>query len=145
MKAQFISKMMPADMVTFDFNPEQLTVSRSASSNSNPSPSGPKGATPSIFRGAQPASLKWTRGLEGSDGKGRANRYSMVRTRWGNAGQGGGAAMGALTGAGHDLAAKLPCSSSVGGPFLMECVRTRSRSATNGSTHRASPREPKFR
>jgi hypothetical protein len=123
MKAQLISKMMPAEMVTFDFNPEQLTVTRSASSNSNPSPSGPKGATPSIFRGAQPASLKLDAWLEGSDVKGRAEQLlDWCEPGGGLLGKAAGAAMGALTGGRMNLAAKLPVLIFTWGPFLMECV-----------------------
>src|SRR5205814_5861576 len=98
MKAQLIHKMMPAENVSFDFNPEKLTVSRSASSNSNPSPSSPKGATPSIFRGAQPATLKLDAWLEGADVKSRAEQLlSWCEPGGGSLGKVAGAAMSALT------------------------------------------------
>jgi nucleoid-associated protein YgaU len=125
MKAQLTNKMMPAEMVTFDFNPDQITVNRSASSNSNPSPSGPKGSTPSIFRGAQPTSLKFETWFEGSDVKGRAEQLlDWCEPGGGMLGKAAGAAMGALTGGRMNLAAKLPVLIFTWGPFLMECVLT---------------------
>src|SRR5262245_58596867 len=109
MKAQLTSKMMPAEMVAFDFNPETLGVSRGASSNSNSSPSGPRAATPSIFRGAQPASLKFDAWLEGSDVKGRAEQLlDWCEPGGGLLGKAAGAALGALTGGRMNLSAKLP-------------------------------------
>ena len=123
MKAQFTHKMMPAEMVTFDFNPETLTVARNASSNSNPNPSGPKGSTPSIFRGAPPATLSFVAYLEGSDVKGRAEQLlEWCEPGGGMLGKAAGAAMGALTGGRMNLAAKLPVLIFTWGPFLMECV-----------------------
>lgn len=126
MKAQLTSKMMPAEMVTFDFNPEALNFSRNATSNSNPSPSGPKGATPSIFRGSQPPSLTFDAWLEGSDVKGRAEQLlDWCEPGGGLLGKAAGAAMGALTGGRMNLAAKLPVLIFTWGPFLMECVLTK--------------------
>jgi nucleoid-associated protein YgaU len=123
MKAQLTNKMMPAEMVTFDFNPEKIVVSRSASTNSNPSPSGPKAATPSIFRGSQPASLSFDGWLEGSDVKGRAEQLlDWCEPGGGLLGKAAGAAMGALTGGRMNLAAKLPVLIFTWGPFLLECV-----------------------
>jgi len=123
MKAQLTSKMMPAEMVTFDFSPDVLNVTRNATSNSNPSPSGPKGSTPSIFRGAQPASLTFDAWLEGSDVKGRAEQLlDWCEPGGGMLGKAAGAAMGALTGGRMNLAAKLPVLIFTWGPFLMECV-----------------------
>ena len=123
MKAQFTHKMMPAEMVTFDFNPDQLTVTRNVTSNSNPSPSGPKGVTPSIFRGSQPAFLKLDAYLEGADVKGRAEQLlDWCEPGGGMLGKAAGAAMGALSGGRMNLAAKLPVLIFTWGPFLMECV-----------------------
>ena len=123
MKAQLTNKMMPAEMVTFDFSPDKLNITRNASSNSNPSPSGPKGATPSIFRGAQPATLNCDVWLEGSDVKGRAEQLlDWCEPGGGMLGKAAGAAMGALTGGRMNLAAKLPVLIFTWGPFLMECV-----------------------
>lgn len=125
MKAQLTSKMMPAEMVTFDFNPESISITRTASSNSNPSPSGPKGATPSIFRGSQPPGLKFDAWLEGSDVKGRAEQLlDWCEPGGGLLGKAAGAVMGALTGGRMNLAAKLPVLIFTWGPFLMECVLT---------------------
>jgi nucleoid-associated protein YgaU len=123
MKAQFTNKMMPAEMVAFDFNPDVLTVNRTASSNSNVSPTGPKAATPSIFRGSQPTTVKFEAHLEGSDVKGRAEQLlDWCEPGGGMLGKAAGAAMGALTGGRMNLAAKLPVLIFTWGPFLMECV-----------------------
>jgi nucleoid-associated protein YgaU len=123
MQAPFTHQMMPAEMVAFDYNPDVLTVARTASSNSNPSPSGPKAATPSIFRGAQPATVKFDAYLEGSDVKGRAEQLlDWCEPGGGMLGKAAGAAMGALTGGRMNLAAKLPVLIFTWGPFLMECV-----------------------
>ncbi|HUP71613.1 MAG TPA: hypothetical protein VM282_01060 [Acidimicrobiales bacterium] len=120
-KAQFSNKAKQSEAVTFDFNPEQLTVSRSASSNSNTSPSTTKGATPSIFRGAQPATLNVDSWLEGADVKGRAEQLM----KWCEPGEGSktaGASMGSDKGGRANLASKLPVLIFTWGPFLMECV-----------------------
>jgi nucleoid-associated protein YgaU len=125
MKAQLVNKMMPAENVAFDFNPEVLTVNRTASSNSNTSPSGPKGATPSIFRGSQPATFTADAWLEGADVKDRAEQLlSWCEPGGGMLGKVAGAAMGALTAGRMNLASKLPVLIFMWGPFLIECVLT---------------------
>jgi nucleoid-associated protein YgaU len=125
MKAQLTSKMMPAEMVAFDFNPETLMVTREVSSHSNSSPSVPKGATPSIFRGSLPPKLKFDAWLEGSDVKGRAEQLcDWCEPGGGLMGKAAGAAMGALTGGRMNLTAKPPVLIFTWGPFLMECSLT---------------------
>jgi nucleoid-associated protein YgaU len=124
-KATLVNKMMPAENVAFDFNPEKLTVKRGTSSSNlpNASPSGPGGSTPSVFRGSRPRTLTGEAFLEGDDVQDRGDQLmSWMEPYGGLLGKAAGAALGALSMGRMNLSAKLPVLIFSWGPFLMECV-----------------------
>lgn len=122
MKAMLVNKLLPVEEVSFDFNPERLTYARRASTANNPQGGG-IGATPSIFRGAAPRTLKGIGHLEGDDVKDRAEQLlTWIDPGGGLLGKAIGAALGALSGGRINLAAKPPVLLFVWGPFLFECT-----------------------
>jgi len=119
MKAQLVNKLMPAEMVTFDFNPDKLTMKRDADTSHGPTG---KGSTPGIFRGSKPASLSGTGYLEGADVKSRSEQLlAWCEPGGGLLGKAMGAALGALSSGRMNLSSKLPTLIFSWGPFLMEC------------------------
>lgn len=121
-KALLFNKMMPADNVTFDFNPESLTVKRSAKQSTGAS-GGAGGATASQFKGSPPCSLSGKAYLEGDDVKDRAEMLlTWCEPGGGMLAKAAGAALGALTAGRINLATKQPTLIFKWGPFLMECL-----------------------
>jgi nucleoid-associated protein YgaU len=112
-------------MVTFDFNPEKLTLTR-VSNNSNQPQGGKGGSTPSIFRGSYPRTLAGIAYIEGDDVKDRAETLCQwFEPGGGLLGRALGAALGALSGGKINLASKAPTLMFIWGPFIMECVLTK--------------------
>jgi nucleoid-associated protein YgaU len=124
-KAQLINKMMPAEMVAFDFNPMTLKMQKGTRTNhaANASPSGPKGSTPGIFRGSSPTTLNGTGHLEGDNVKSRTEQLlAWCDPGGGLLGKAMGAVMGALSDGRMNLSSKPPVLIFTWGPFLMECL-----------------------
>ena len=117
-----MNKMMPAEMITFDFNPETLMVKRSAK-QSNAAIGVGAGSTASQFRGSNPTSLSGKAYLEGDDVKDRAEQpMAWCEPGGGMLGKAVGAALGAMSAGRMNLASKQPTLIFTWGPFLMECV-----------------------
>src|SRR5262249_7149923 len=122
MKAKLVNKLMPAEMVTFDFNPENLTMSRSSRTANNPQ-GNKTGSTPSIWRGSMPRQLKGSGYIQGDDVKDRAETLRRwVQPGGGLLGRAVGAAVGALTGGKINLVKNPPTLMFIWGAFIMECV-----------------------
>jgi nucleoid-associated protein YgaU len=119
MKAQLINKLLPAEMVTFDFNPEGLMVKRTADMTN-----GATGVTKGSTKKASPAQLSLSKAyLEGADVKGRAEQLlAWCEPGGGMLGKAIGAALGALSDGRMNLTSKQPTLIFMWGPFLMECV-----------------------
>src|SRR5688500_9398840 len=94
MKAQLVNKLLPGEMVSFDFNPVSLTVSRMAEFNN-----GATGVTKGSTKKASPAQLAFSAAyLEGEDVKGRAEQLlAWCEPGGGMLGKAVGAALGALS------------------------------------------------
>ena len=122
MKAQLINKMMPAENVAFDFNPESLMVKRSAKQGTSATGGG-GGSTASQFKGSPPTSLSGKAYLEGDDVKDRAEQLlAWCEPGGGMLGKAVGAALGALSAGRINLSTKQPTLIFTWGPFLMECL-----------------------
>lgn len=119
MKAQLVNKLLPAEMVSFDFNPDTLTVKRTADST-NGATGGTKGST----KKSSPTQLTVTAAyLEGKDVKDRAEQLlSWCEPGGGMLGKAIGAALGALSEGRMNLTSKQPTLIFMWGPFLMECI-----------------------
>ena len=119
MKAQLINKLLPAEMVSFDFNPVALTVSRTAETIN-----GATGSTKGSTKKASPAQLTFSAAyLEGDDVKDRAEQLlAWCEPGGGMLGKAIGAALGALSSGRMNLTSKQPTLIFMWGPFLMECI-----------------------
>jgi Contractile injection system tube protein/LysM domain len=124
MKAKLVNKMMPLENVEFDFNPEKVTLQRSANMRSNATGS-QSGGTGGIFSGAAPRVLRATGYMVGDSVKDNADlMHKWMDPGGGLLGKVAGAALGALTGGRVNLTASLPTLLFIWGPFLMECQLT---------------------
>jgi nucleoid-associated protein YgaU len=121
--------LMPPGLVTFDFNPEKVVMARQANIASRPSSSSnsgsPAGASPSIFRGAKPASITLN-GVTfyGGDTKSRCDQLlNWMSPGGGLLGSIASAALAAATGI--NLASRLPLVTFQWGPpeigFMYDC------------------------
>jgi nucleoid-associated protein YgaU len=124
-----LRSLMPPGLVTFDFNPEKVTVTRRANITSRGSSSSnggsPAGGSPSIFRGAQPSTINLT-GLTfyGGDTKSRCDQLiNWMSPGGGLLGSIASAALAAATGI--NLASRLPLVTFQWGPpeigFMYDC------------------------
>jgi hypothetical protein len=121
LKAKLVNKLMPAEMVTFDFNPEQLSMSRKAN-NMQMGQGNKTGSTPSIWRGSQPRQLSGSAIIDGDDVKDRAETLcAWAQPGGGLMGRAIGAAAGAFTGGKVNLVKNPPTLMFVWGPFNMDC------------------------
>ena len=120
---------MPPGVVTFDFNPDKVVVTRQANTTNRPSSSSnggfPRGASPSIFRGAKPSSIALN-GLvfHGGATKPRCDQLlNWLSPGGGLLGSIASAALAAATGI--NLASRLPLVTFQWGPpelgFLYDC------------------------
>jgi hypothetical protein len=124
LKAKLVNKLMPAEMVTFDFNPEDLTLERKARTANRPQ-GNKTGSTTSIFQGSLPRWLSGSGRIVGDDVKDRAETLCQwCQPGGGLLGRAVGAAVGALTGGKVNLVKNPPTLMFMWGPFLMECVMT---------------------
>ncbi|MGH9118440.1 MAG: LysM peptidoglycan-binding domain-containing protein [Acidimicrobiales bacterium] len=128
--AMLICKFPIPGEVTLDFNPDQVTVSRS-SANKNPSTSGAGGTSPSILKWVPPESLKITNAwLDGDDVQDKATELlNWMAPKGGFLGAIVGAlasaAVSALGGPKINLATKRPqLTFTWGSGFLFECQLT---------------------
>ncbi|HEY2672858.1 MAG TPA: hypothetical protein VGJ07_21130 [Rugosimonospora sp.] len=124
-----LRSLMPPGLVTFDFNPEKVVVSRQANVTARPSSSSnsgsPAGSSPSIFRGARPATIGLN-GLTftGGDTKPRCDQLlNWMSPGGGLLGSIASAALSAATGV--NLASRLPLVTFQWGPpeigFMYDC------------------------
>jgi nucleoid-associated protein YgaU len=124
-----LRSLMPPGLVTFDFNPEKVVMSRQANVTSRPSSSSnsgsPAGASPSIFRGAKPASIALNNVVfYGGDTKSRCDQLlNWMSPGGGLLGSIASAALAAATGI--NLASRLPLVTFQWGPpeigFMYDC------------------------
>jgi nucleoid-associated protein YgaU len=120
MKASLANKMMPAENVGFDFNPESLTLSREGFT-----PKTQGLSTKGTGREAKPPTLGGIAYLEGDEVKDRAEQLlAWCEPGGGMLGKAMGAALGALSAGRMNLRSDAPVLIFAWGPFLMECVLT---------------------
>jgi nucleoid-associated protein YgaU len=121
LKAKLVNKFMPAEMVTFDFNPEKLSMSRKAN-NVQRAQGNKTGSTPSIWQGSQPRQLSGSAIIAGDDVKDRAETLcAWAQPGGGLLGRAVGAAVGALSGGKVNLVKNPPTLMFIWGPFIMDC------------------------
>ena len=117
-----LRSMLPPGLVTFDLNPEKVSMTRTATVGSRASASSntgsPGGASGSIFRRATAAQINLTKIIFfGSDTKSRCDQLLDWMTPGGGLlGAVAGAALSALTGGAINLASKLPLVTFQWGP-----------------------------
>jgi hypothetical protein len=127
-----LRSLMPPGVVTFDFNPDKVVVSRQANTTNRPSSSSnggvPAGASPTIFRGAKPSTIALS-GLifYGGDTKSRCDQLlNWLSPGGGLLGSIASAAIAAATGV--NLASRLPMVTFQWGPpevgFMYDCNLT---------------------
>lgn len=124
-----LSSLVPPGEVTFDINPEQITMSRSVNASGRPTASSntgtPAGASPSIFRGAMASKITMKDvTFFGPDTKSRCDQLlNWMSPGGGLLGSLGAALFAALTGI--NLASRLPLVIFQWGPpelgFMYEC------------------------
>jgi nucleoid-associated protein YgaU len=116
-----LRSLVPPGLVTFDFNPDQVTMSRRADVNQRGTASSnsgtPAGSSPSIFRRASPSQIDLRNiTFYGTDTKSRCDQLiNWMSPGGGLLGALAGAALSALTG-GPNLATRLPLVTFQWGP-----------------------------
>jgi nucleoid-associated protein YgaU len=124
-----LRSLMPPGLVIFDFNPDQVVISRQANTTNRPSASSnggsPAGSSASVFRGARPATIALRNVVfHGGDTKSRCDQL----LNWMSPGGGllGSLVAGAIAAAtGINLASRLPMVTFQWGPpeiaFMYDC------------------------
>ena len=119
---------LPPGLVQFDFNPEEISVRRSADLRHQPSASSaggtPAGSSGSIFRGAKPSTITLGKVvLHGRDTKSRCDQLlNWMSPGGGLLGALGGAALSAATGGALNLTTSTPTVTFQWGPPVLGFV-----------------------
>ena len=117
-----LRSLLPPGLVTFDFNPEKVTITRTATTTNRASASSnggsPAGASGSIFRRAAAAQITLDKVIfHGGDTKSRCDQLlNWMSPGGGLLGAIAGAALSAATGGAINLASKLPTVTFQWGP-----------------------------
>jgi nucleoid-associated protein YgaU len=123
-----LRSLIPPGLVTFDFNPDTITITRQANLSNRPNASAnggtPGGASPSIFRRAPAASITLNQvTFHGLDTKPRCDQLLNWMTPGGGMlGAIAGAAISAATGGAINLISRPPTVTFQWGPFMYDVL-----------------------